>query len=370
MAHLLARLRIYSRPLKAYERHLSAAAMIGGYIFDYFAYGRLDHGVTQTLLLIYISIAASTIVWLHYLEAHPLVATEGRVWSRIRLRSVLPVLTQFAFGSLWSAFLVFYARSAVLAASWPFFIILLAIFIVNEVLRTYHSRLIFTSVLLAFALLSYAIFMVPVFTHTIGLPTFVYSGLAAAGVFMVFMLALRLLGKVRWQSVHWSVLRGAGMIFAVIYGLYFVGLLPPLPLAMQKDGVYSSVRRSGAVYYAVGEPQSWNRWFGAPDAVHLHRGGSVYVFSAIFAPIKLSTRVQHVWQHYEADQGWVTVQSPSYRIFGGRKNGYRGYTKLSAPRAGLWRVDVETSDGRLVGRTKFTVDYGTPPHGLITTVIR
>lgn len=370
MAGFLGKLKSYGQPLKAYERHLSAVAMIGGFIFDCFAYGRLDHAVTQTILLVYITVATGTILLLHYLEAHPQVATGGRIWGRVRLRGVLPAVIQFAFGTLWSAFLVFYARSAVFAATWPFFILLVAVFVINEVLRTYHSRLIFTSVLLSFALLSYAIFMVPVFTHSISQPTFIYSGLAAGGVFLLFLVGLRLLGKQRWQSVHWSVLRGAGAVFATVYGLYFAGLLPPLPLAMQKAGVYSAVWRSGAVYYAIGEPQSWDRWFGAPDRVHVGNRGTVYVFSAIFAPIKLSTRVQHIWQHYEPSIGWVTVQKHSYRIFGGRKNGYRGYTKRSMPEPGLWQVDVETSDGRLIGRTRFTVSYGKSSRGAVTSVIR
>ena len=89
---------------------------------------------------------------------------EGEGFAR-ELRGVLPSATQFAFGSLWSAFLVFSARSGVFVASWPFLLILAGLFIGNEVFRAYHSRFIFTSVLLFFALLSYAIFMVPVFTE-------------------------------------------------------------------------------------------------------------------------------------------------------------------------------------------------------------
>lgn len=367
MGPWLTKLKDCGRPLKAYERHLSALAMVGGFIFDNYAYGRVDHPVTQTLLLVYIAVAAGTIVWLHYLEDHP---DYVGIWAG-RLRSFLPVLTQFAFGSLWSAFLVFYTRSGVFASSWPFFILLLAIFVTNEVLRSYHTRLIFTSVLLAFALLSYAIFMVPVFTHSIGREIFLYSGLAAAAVFLLFIMALRLLGRDRWHSVHWPVLRGAVCVFAVVNALYFLEVLPPLPLAMQHSGVYRGVRHTGALYYATGEPQSWTTWFGTPATVHVPSHGAVYFFSAVFAPIKLSTSVQHVWQHYDKTRGeWITVQRKSYRIFGGRKNGYRGYTRRADPEPGLWRVDVESIDGRLIGRQKFLVVTGPATVGLITTVIR
>lgn len=348
------KLQVYGSGLKAYERHISAVAMIGGFVFDSVAYGRVDHAVTQTLLLVYIAVAAITILWLQYLTH-----SDGQgVWAE-RLRGLLPAVTQFAFGSLWSAFLVFYARSGVLASSWPFFLILLAIFIGNEVLRSYHSRLIFTAILLAFALLSYAIFMVPVFTHTIGVRTFLGSSLAAAVVFAAFLVGIYALGRSRWKDVYRPLLIGAVTVFAVIDGLYFLDVLPPLPLAMQKAGVYTAVTRTGSKYYMQGEMQDWRTWLGVPYQVHVAKGEPVYLFSAVFAPIRLSTRIQHVWQYYdEKERAWVTVLTKSYRIFGGRKNGYRGYTRKADPAPGLWRVDVQTVDGRLIGRTKFVVTRG------------
>lgn len=349
------KLQAYGSGLKTYERHLSALAMIGGFVFDSLSYGRLDHAVTQTLLLVYIAVAAVTILLLQYLETHE----EYQSAYAVKLRGLLPAATQFAFGSLWSAFLVFYARSGVLASSWPFFIILLAIFIGNEVLRSYHSRLIFTADLLAFALLSYAIFMVPVFTHTIGVRTFLGSGVAAAGVFFVFLCMTYFLDRARWRLVRRPLLIGAVAIFAVIDGLYFLDVLPPLPLAMQKAGVYTAAKKVGVQYFLRGEQQDWKTWFGAPYQVHVEKGGAVYLFSAIFAPIHLSTRVQNVWQRYdETEKEWVTVLTKSYHIFGGRKKGYRGFTRVVDPSAGLWRVDVQTVDGRLIGRTKFTVIRG------------
>jgi hypothetical protein len=366
-AALQARLKNFGTQLKAYERHISALAMLGGFGFDSLSYGRVDHAVTQTLLLVYIAVAAGTIVLLHYLESHP--QWQGKF--TVRLRGLLPAATQFAFGSLWSAFLVFYARGGTVDASWPFLLILLAIFIGNEVLKAYHARLIFTSVLLAFALLSYAIFMVPVFVHSIGVEVFVLSGIAAALVFFGFLWAIGKLGRERWREVKFKALAGAFGIFAVVYGLYFSELLPPLPLAMQKIGVFNSLKHQGAVYYATGEPQSWKTWLGVPPVVHIEQGDQVFVFSAVFAPVKLETRVRHVWKRYDAARGqWLLVQSPSYEIIGGREKGYRGFTRKTSPVPGLWRVDVDTVDGRLIGRVQFTVERSKPPAAPTTTEIK
>ena len=61
-----------------------------------------------------------------------------------------------------SGFCVFYIRSASLTSSWPFLLAMAAVFIGNEYMRRYHARLVFSALLLFFALYSYAIMLVPV----------------------------------------------------------------------------------------------------------------------------------------------------------------------------------------------------------------
>ncbi|GAA0547223.1 hypothetical protein FHS83_000843 [Rhizomicrobium palustre] len=369
--------------LKTYERHISAAAMLGGFAFDSFAYGRVDHAVTQTLLIVYLGVAALSTGLLHWLEAHD-------EWDHFvvrNLRAYLPALTQFVLGSLWSAFLVFYARSGTVAASWPFLIVLAAIFIGNEVFSKYYARLIFTTTLLYFALISYAVFMVPVFTHTIGKITFMLSGAAATLLFAGFLWVLGKLSQARFGEVKWKIAGAALCVYLALNGLYFLNVLPPLPLAMQTSGVYQAIckvparkgaphcigeiaasetPRVGKVYYAaLEEPQSWMTWLGFPRTVHIEEGKPVVVFGAIFAPVNLNTSAQYLWQHYdEAAKEWKTVQKLELGLRGGRDKGYRGYTFKSAPEPGRWRVDFVTVDGRLIGRVGFTVESGSPPQAL------
>ncbi len=339
--------------------------MAGGFAFDNVSYGRVDHPVTQTLLLVYLAVAGGSIVLLHFLHTKP--ESEG---FAAKLRGYLPAVTQFAYGSLWSAFLVFYARSGVLAASWPFLLILAGIFIGNEVFRVYHARLVFTSVLFFFALLSYAIFMVPVVTRTVGTVTFVISGIAAVAVFFLFVRLLNWVSAARLGEVRWQMLFGALAVFGAVNGLYFLNVLPPLPLAMQKAGVFHSIKRMGPVYYAMGEAQSWKVYLGVPPVMHVEDGDQIFVYSAVFAPIKLSTRVTHRWQRYDdIKKQWITKQSVSFAITGGRENGYRGYTKRTSPQPGLWRVDIDSIDERLIGRVQFQVEHGQPTAAYVTSVM-
>jgi len=168
--------------IKRYERPLSAVSMISGFAFDNYYFGRVDHPATQIVLFVYVVIAIVSILFLHYVESRP--ETEG--WFK-RMQPLSIVATQFAFGGLWSAFVIFYGRSAVVAASWPFLLVLVGILIGNEVFRKYHSRLAFACVLLFFALFSYAIFALPVFTGTMGRETFLQSGFFAVAVFAVVL---------------------------------------------------------------------------------------------------------------------------------------------------------------------------------------
>src|SRR3989344_1819346 len=95
-----------------YERHLSASAMVGGFIFDNVFFSRIDEVATHGVFIAYLLIAAGTIALAHYTEEH---TVEGARWPK--WRSFLPIATQFAFGGLWSGFLIFFSRSATLAAS-------------------------------------------------------------------------------------------------------------------------------------------------------------------------------------------------------------------------------------------------------------
>ena len=153
---------------------------------------------------------------------------------------MLSAFTQFAFGGLWSAFLIFYSRSAVMATSWPFLLILAAVFVGNELFRDYRSRLVFTAILLFFALFSYATFVVPIFAGTIDTRTFFVSGALTVLVFALFLTALALLARSRISQDIGQIIAGAAFIFIGLNSLYYMNVLPPLPLALADAGIYTS----------------------------------------------------------------------------------------------------------------------------------
>jgi len=344
--------------VQKYERHLSALAMIGGFIVDNLFLNRIDVWQTQSVFAVYTAICFISIPFSHWIESR---ASRGKV--RPRWYALLPIATQFALGGFWSGFVIFYGRSAVLGASWPFLLLLLLIFLGSEYFHNYHSRLVFTSVLFFFALYSYAIFAVPIYTGSIGVLTFFESGLVALVVFGLFTFLLRFLAHERFLSDVKRIRIGALCVLVIINIFYFTNILPPLPLSASAVGVYHSVWRIPGEYLAESETNSWQvRYLGFAPTLHIVQDESLSAYSSVFAPTTLTTTIVHRWQWYDTtEKQWITKAVVSYSITGGRDGGYRGYSIARMSETGKWRVEVETTDGRLIARLPFIVEQVTTP---------
>ena len=114
--------------LKKYERHLSGIAFIVGFMLDYLFAPRIDNPYTPLVFGGYLALAGMTILaeqfFGHTATKRPLT---------LRFAALLPALTQFILGALMSMLFVYYSRSAALAGSWPFMLLLGGMFLGNEV---------------------------------------------------------------------------------------------------------------------------------------------------------------------------------------------------------------------------------------------
>ncbi len=333
--------------------------MLAGFIADNVFFGRIDSvWQTQAVFAGYAAVCFVSIPLLHYLEAR---AAQGA--GRPRWRALLPIVTQFALGGFWSGFLIFYARSAVISASWPFILLLFGVFIANEYYARYHERVVFTSILFFFALYSYAIFALPIYTHQIGTSIFLLSGVVAIITFGLFTSLLRIVGRERFLADIFPIRVGAAIILLVINIFYFANILPPLPLSARTAGIYHSVSRIPGNYVGMTEHESWPvRYLGLTPTEHVVAGDSLYAYSSIFAPTDLTTTIVHRWQWYSSsEKKWVTRAAIAYPIEGGRDGGYRGYSAALMRNEGAWRVSIETADGRIIARLPFTVVFVAQP---------
>jgi hypothetical protein len=71
----------------------------------------------------------------------------------------------------------------------------------------------------------------------------------------------------------------------------------------------------------------------------------------VFSPARFSDQVLLRW--YRKGSGWALQDSIPIRIVGGREAGFRGYGFKSNFQPGEWKVQVETADGREIGRVYF-----------------
>lgn len=344
------------------ERHVSTVVFIGGFVLDNIAYPYASLESINLLFLGFLVASALCIILNHAL--HRDRADAAPSW-RNPFYTLLPIIAQFFIGGLLSGCLILYARSAAFGVSWPFLLVLFAVFVGNEALQKYRERLAFHVILFFFTLYAYAIFALPVAQGKMGSAVFLESGVASAAIFGLFLAILWVIGKKRLKESLRRILIASGAIFVVVNIFYFTGVLPPLPLALKDVGIYHAIVKTGAGYSVQAEELVWSLF--SPDTVHYVPGTTLYTYSAVFAPISLTTPIVHRWQKYNGDtRNWDTVASIAFPISGGRDTGYRGYSSLSSLSAGAWRVSIETVNGSVLGRIRFDVDEVQAPPALHT----
>ena len=337
-----------------YERYISPLSLIAGFVADtLFLTRRVDLLLTNLLLFSYLLIAALGILLINFVET-------GRVRTQwiLKVAPLISVVVQFSFGGLFSGYLSLYSRSAALPASWVFVVLLAVLLLGNERFVRLYTRFTFQLSLYFTVLFSFLIFFLPVVFHFIGPYMFVGSGIVALIILSLFIQGLKFFMPELVRRERTRLARSVAAVFIVFNLLYFLGAIPPLPLALKDAGVYHSVTKEADGSYAlVGEETPW--WdvvFPYNPTFHRSQGETIYAWSAVFAPSRLSTSILHVWQYYdETSKKWVTVSTYGFSINGGRDGGYRGYSNKSDVQDGAWRVNVVTEFGQLIGRISFSV---------------
>lgn len=335
-----------------YEKYLGPAFMAVGFMVDNLTLQRIDLWIENLVIISYFVIVIFSILYIN-LYKKKLFQNKVLVW----LNMVLPFVLQFAFGGLFSAFMVFYSRSSSLFVSWPFLLILLGLLVGNELFRERYQRLAFHIGIFYLALFAYLVFAVPILFGRIDIEMFLASGgLSLLFIFVFILFLYRLDDKAVKKSkdkLVWSIVG----IYFVFNFLYFANVIPPIPLALKFAGVYHGVNRSGVSYLLEYEQPGWYRFWRETSYIYHHQAGSrVYIFNSIFAPTKFKQQIYHQWFYYDQEKGeWLKKDRLSYSMVGGRDGGYRGYSYKTSVAPGKWKVKIMTDSGQVLGRVKFRV---------------
>lgn len=344
-----------------YERHIMPAAFIFGFVMDNLTLRRVDLWLENLVLIVYLSIAGLIIFLLNILYG-----SRKFHWEMLNQAVLLlPLFLQGVFGALFSAFFVFYLRSASFASSWFFLLFLGFILIGNEFFRKRYQNLTFHLSIYFIAVFSYFIFVVPILTGKIGAAAFILSGFLSFAFILLFLhfLEFAMTNKLA-RDTRKSLFTSIGIIYVLYHFLYFTNIIPPIPLSLVEGGIYHVIEKGGGDYMASFEPVPWYLFFyDTNPTVHWVSGDSVYAYSAVFAPTKLQTKIVHKWSYYDTIKDkWVEESKFEFSIVGGRDGGYRGFSIKYGLRPGKWRVQVETKRGQVLGRIKFkVVEVVSPP---------
>lgn len=347
-----------------YERRLSSISLVGGFVFDDLTLTRADQFREGLWIIAHLLAVALCIILINRQETEPGEKAEGP-----RAHFWLTNILQFLFGGLLSTFIVFYFRSATLTADWPFMLILVGAFVANDRLRKHRERLTFQVGLFFLSFFAFAIFILPVLVHEIGTPIFLASGGLSLLAIWGFLAVLETQSKNRFQSDRGPLVASIAVIFVCFNAMYFLNVIPPLPLSLKGGAIVHSVARTPSGDYIVNseDPDGWLEYFNIFTDIHAAPGDSISAWSAVFSPPALNLTIVHEWQFYEErTHRWATKGRIKLPVIGGRDGGFRTYSTKSQPAPGLWRVNIETERGAVIGRLRFRVIPVSSPVALKT----
>jgi len=337
-----------------YEKRIASAALILGFIVDNIMFAFLNLGTAALILIVYLFITAAGIVLLHVRPPR------GALGEALIFTSpfILP-LVQFLFGALFSAFTIFYTRSGVIAESWPLLVIIAALLVGNEFFRKRYLRLPFHAAVWFVALLLYAVFLSPILLGSIGAISFILGTTSALIIALGLSLLIYKLARREFMRHKYLLAGSMAGVFIAFQIAYFTNIIPPIPLALRYGEAYLGAERLPSGQYLLEkEDVSLLEDIVPGKTMRIVPGEPVYAFSAIFAPVRLSAPIVHLWEHYDVAQAkWISVSEISFFISGGRREGYRGFTLKNNVEEGSWRVDVATENGQILGRIRFDVEY-------------
>ena len=332
---------------------MSALFFAGGFLFDSVAVGQVDswHMVAQQTA--YLAIVTVVLTQMFLVPDEPAPESVSGI-KRFYYRHRLAVLS-FFLGTLLNLYTLFFFKSSSLLVSFSFMLVMIALLVLNEFGPFKRLGISFKFALLSLCGLSFCATIVPVAVGSMGLAVFLLS--MAVGCVPMAALAwwIRRHAPERFPAARNQMLVPFGLMLVAFLAAYLFRVIPPVPLSIPFIGVYHSVERKGNEYHLSHERPAWLFWQNGDQEFRAQPGDRVFVFTRIFSPTRFADEVRLRWFLHQPS-GWVLQDTIPLKITGGRAEGFRGYAFKSNYQPGEWKVQVETTDGREIGRIYFTLE--------------
>ena len=336
--------------LETHKKRISPVLFLGGFVFDLFTLTQVDLLYDNMILLGHLLIITMSIYLIHLGKRH-------QVFSNLVERMIMfaPFTLVFSFGGILSGYVIFYTKSASLVSNWPFLLVLYGLFITSEFVFNKFQQTLFQFGMWFAATVSFCIFFVPVIIKQVGPWPFLLSNIIS--IFIGWLFIHLLIKAYEPTRKHLAFIKT--MLISISFGfitLYFLNVIPPIPLSMKDSGVYQNVYRNDQ-NQLVGERSEMTLidHLLPIDKVEITPGSSLYAYTSIYSPAGIDTRVNHVWEYKDNDGVWIEFNNISFSLTGGRNDGFRWYS-FAKPFAGDWRVRTTTKHGQEIGVMFFTVN--------------
>lgn len=339
--------------LSFYRQHevlVSVFFFAGGFILDLLTLSRIDDLFGLIQQAIYLIILGTLILY----EIKIRIGTVQLTGKALNFWQYHDLVVHFLFGSLLSVYTIFYYTSASALTSFLFILLLAGLMAANEIPKVQKLGIPVRVILFCICVLSYFAFFYPILIGHVGPVPFWLGFLTSLGV-------LALTWKLNFQGQIHDVLKRhvaypALAIHLFFLAGYYLSLIPPVPMAVKKIGVYYNVEKSEGNYVGYHLRSPWKFWQKGSQDFLARPEDKIVVLLSIFSPAHFEDKIYLKWFYDDAKTGWLLEDSIPLTILGGREEGFRGFGHKKYFRPGHWRVIVETSDGREVGRIGFEIE--------------
>lgn len=342
-----------------YEKHEQAFSIVFfilGFIFDMIMLERIDSPLVIGQQGLYLLIIMAVLMQMFFEQASPPRDPQNMFFLRRWFHDYRTAVIHFFIGTLLNGYTLFFFKSSSLVVSCVFMIFMILLLLVNESHRFKKSDLAFKFGILSLCFFCYFAYVIPIAAASIGTLVFLLSMFVGCLPLVMLTWWIQIYRVQLFDRAKRQILIPMSIVLIGFLSLYLVKLIPPVPLSLPFIGVYHSVERVPEGFKLGHERPWWKFWQNGDQDFRAHRSDRIYVFFRVFSPTRFSDQVMMRWYWKDNKLGWVMQDAIPIKIVGGREEGFRGYGMKSNYQPGEWKVQVETTDEREIGRVYFSLD--------------
>jgi hypothetical protein len=333
-----------------HERRVDLSFFLGGFVFDIFTLSEVNDPISIIQQILYL-IIMGTILYFEYSRTddfEPNNKLFKTLWNYKRL------IFHFCLGSLISIYSIYFLISSSFFTSLVFVLLLLALLVANEIKFIQESKVNIKLCLYVIALFCFYSMMWPILLGFVGLTPFFLSIITTlATIIASYKLIIKKI--IQPQELKKKFLIPSFGVIILFILFYFLGWIPPVPLSVQDMGIYHLIEKQNNQYILHHQNPWWRFWQKGDQNFIAEANDKIYFFAKISSPTGFNDKIILHWYNYHPKLGWQSTDKIPMNVRGGRSEGYRGFSVKQNYTEGEWRISVETTDNREIGRIYFNV---------------